>query len=71
MVVDIEQHRELKAGAPHVLFHAPIQSDGLLGPRANYGIAPDGKRILLNVVQEAAGQQSATVVVNWSTEVRK
>jgi eukaryotic-like serine/threonine-protein kinase len=71
MVVYIEQRGGLKADAPRVLFHAPIQSSGILGPRANYGIAPDGKRILLNDVQDAGGQSTATVVVNWSSEVRR
>jgi len=52
-------------------FHAPIQSGGLLGPHANYGMSPNGTRILLNVVQEGSRQPSATVVVNWSTELRK
>ena len=71
MVVNVEQRGELNAGAPHVLFHAPIQSGGLLGPHANYAIAPDGKRILLNVVREGSVQPNATVVVNWSSELRK
>jgi hypothetical protein len=32
MVVDVEPRGELKASAPHVLFHAPIQSAGSSGP---------------------------------------
>jgi WD40 repeat protein len=73
MVVDVEPRGELKASAPHVLFHAPIPATraSLLGPHANYAISPDGKRILLNVVQEGGDQPSVTVVVNWSAELRK
>jgi len=71
MVVDLKQGEELKAGVPHVLFHAPVQYGGILGSRISYAISPDGKRILLNVLQEAGGQQNATVVVNWSSEVRR
>jgi eukaryotic-like serine/threonine-protein kinase len=71
MVVDVERRGGFKAGVPRVVFHAPIPYGGILGSRISYAISPDRKRILLNVVQEARAQQSATAVVNWSAEVRR
>ncbi len=71
MVVAVSTQGEFKAGVPHMLFHAPISSGGLLGPRINYAVGPDGTRILMNVLLENSQQQSITMVVSWIEELNK
>jgi eukaryotic-like serine/threonine-protein kinase len=72
MVVGIEAHGgELKASPPSVLFHTPIRSEGLDAGRINYAVSSDGSRILLNELQPANLPTPTTVVVNWTSELKK
>jgi eukaryotic-like serine/threonine-protein kinase len=72
MVVGIgARGTNLKASPPRVLFYAPVRSEGLAGSRINYALSPDAKRILLNEPQQANLPTATTVVVNWTTELRR
>src|SRR5262249_53286998 len=72
MVVGIEVHgTNLRASAPRSLFYAPVRSEGLAGSHINYAVSADGSRILLNELQQANLPKTSTVVVNWTTELKK
>jgi eukaryotic-like serine/threonine-protein kinase len=72
MVVGLEaQGADLKVNPPRLLFHAPIRSEGLSASRINYAVSADGNRILLNELQLGNQPTATTVVVNWTTELKR
>jgi eukaryotic-like serine/threonine-protein kinase len=72
MVVEVDAHgAELKASPPRALFHAPVRSEGLNASRINYAVSADGNRILLNELLAANLPTPTTVVVNWTTDLKK
>ena len=68
VAVSVDTTTTFAAGAPHILFEAPM-ADGLF----NYDVVPDGSRFLINVVDEgeAARTTPLSIVTNWSAVLHK
>jgi hypothetical protein len=61
----------LDAGTPMALFQTRLASgDRVIPGRPQYGLAPDG-RFLMNVVVDEAPAPPITVVLNWTSELKK
>jgi hypothetical protein len=50
-----------EGGVSKELFEAPLRSEG----RSNYGVSPDGKRFLMNVLLEGKNSREMKVMLNW------
>jgi len=64
MAVEVKTGSKFEAGAPKPLF------DTRPGGR-QFDISPDGRRFLLANVSEDAGHTPMTVVVNWTSQVKR
>lgn len=68
MVVDVSPvGDEFQASVPRVHIDAQISTR----PGAQYTIAPDGKRILANIVPRAVADQPVTLVQNWPVLLKR
>jgi hypothetical protein len=59
----------LEVGVPVPLFRTRIVGIDL--PRAQYAVAPDGQRFLINVIAEDATSSPITIVQNWTAALKK
>ena len=59
----------LDMGVPVPLFRTRIVGVDL--PRAQYAVAPDGQRFLINVIADEATASPITIVSNWTTALKK
>ena len=65
MAVPVRTTPKLEVGSPAPLF-------ALQGRTwADFAVAADGKRFLAVVPQAFAGEQPLTVILNWTSEVRR
>jgi Tol biopolymer transport system component len=61
----------LEAGAPVALFQTGIVGGGTVTPRnPQYAVSSDGKRFLINTVDESAASP-ITIVTNWTAGLKK
>lgn len=68
MAVEIrESGASLEIGAVRPLFQARTLS----GPGRRYDVSPDGQRFLINTLEGEEELSPLTLVVNWTTEIRK
>jgi Tol biopolymer transport system component len=56
-----------EGGVSKELFEAPLRSEG----RSNYGVSPDGKRFLMNVLLEDKNSREMKVMLNWPAGLNK
>ncbi len=52
------------------LFGVRIERPNLGGSRANYAVAPDGQRFLVNQLVDDPARATITVVVNWAARLQ-
>jgi len=71
VAVPIETGAAFKAGTPANLFPAHVSSNGIQDDRNQYVASHDGRRFLINTIDERAGQAPITVVVNWMGLLKK
>jgi Tol biopolymer transport system component len=70
MAVDVTlESAGVEIGAPHLLFHAPLQPPDQ--ERNRYTPSPDGKRFLLSAVPDWDRRPAMTVVLNWAEELKR
>ncbi len=63
----------IEAGAPMQLFRDPIVGGGsmLIGGTQQYAVAPDGQRFLINLAVTEPGSSPITIVLNWTSALKK
>jgi Tol biopolymer transport system component len=73
MAVPVRSATRLDVGAAVPLFEAHLLNGPSTAPgiRAQYDVARDGQRFLLNVPLEDADASSITVVLNWTASLKK
>ena len=74
MTVDVTPGSTLELGRPRVLFEHATFMNAEPAPTSNgadFAVSADGKRLLLNVLDEKAPQSPITVVVNWMATLKK
>jgi hypothetical protein len=59
----------LKVGVPVPLFRTRLV--GVDQPKAQYAVAPDGQRFLMNVIADEATASLITIVQNWTAALKK
>jgi hypothetical protein len=70
MAVDVNLGKgTLEAGVPKMLF--PTSSLGYVGPRNLYECSGDGQRFLINSLKPDAVSVPVTVVVNWTSDLKR
>ena len=70
MAVTIDVAHGFHAGAPRLLFQAPLVGRiGIAGRQ--YGVTRDGQRFLMNLPQQESKPQTLTVTTDWLTAARK
>jgi Tol biopolymer transport system component len=70
MAVDVNLGKgTFEAGVPKILF--PTRSIGYTGPRNYYECSGDGQRFLINSLQSDAGSIPVTVIVNWTSDLKR
>jgi len=68
MAVDIKGNTKIESGIPHVLFNAALD----VGPMNNqYEVTPDGQRFLIPKSLSETAQTPITVVLNWTSLLKK
>jgi Tol biopolymer transport system component len=70
MAAPIDTAGEPEARMPTRLFNVSTNTNPLLSGR-HYAVTKDGKRFLVNVIEEASRTMPLTVVVNWVAAVQK
>jgi Tol biopolymer transport system component len=60
----------LEAGAPKALFQARIASANPIA-RSSFDVTADGQRFIINNLPEEASSAPITVVVNWTSDLKK
>jgi Tol biopolymer transport system component len=74
MTVEVTPGPTLELGRPRVLFEHATFMNAEPAPTPNgadFAVSADGKRLLLNVLDEKAPQSPITVVVNWMATLKK
>jgi hypothetical protein len=73
MAAPVTSATRLDVGAAVPLFEAHLLNGPTSGPglRNQYDVARDGQRFLLNVPLEDATDSSITVVLNWTSGLKK
>jgi hypothetical protein len=69
MAVPITVGAALQPGPPAMLFQTHLL-DTTLTSAAQYDVAPDGQRFLMNVAKETAAVP-VTVVLNWPSSLKR
>jgi eukaryotic-like serine/threonine-protein kinase len=67
MSVDVDTSHSFQAGTPRMLFDMPVDRSGANVP----GVTSDLKQFLLSVPVEHKAAQSFTVMLNWTSAVKK
>jgi hypothetical protein len=68
MAVDVSTTaNSVTLGSPHLLFQANMQSSQL----GSYDVTRDGKKFLINSLNEQGGSNPLTLVTNWTEELKK
>ena len=68
-VVPIKTGATVEAGTPVGLFGTTVPYSGMTDYRNNYTPSHDGRRFLVNTLDERAGQKPYTVILNWQALV--
>ena len=71
MAVTINAGANFEIGKPEPLFQTHLTISGIVDDRNNYIPTPDGQRFLVNELTESQNTQPMTVVLNWSSELKK
>lgn len=71
MAVSIVGSTTLEIGRPEVLFLTNTPLTGITDDRNNYVPAHDGRRFLVNTLDETRSAQPLTFVLNWAAELKK
>jgi hypothetical protein len=71
MAVLMKTGATFENGAPVPLFQTRVAPTNSIGTRNNYVVAADGQRFLVNNVVEDSASQPITVVLNWTTQLKK
>jgi eukaryotic-like serine/threonine-protein kinase len=74
MAVDVTPGPSLVLGRPRTLFEHATFMNAEPAPTPNgadFAVSADGKRLLLNVLDEKATQSPITVVLNWPASLKK
>jgi Tol biopolymer transport system component len=71
MAVDVSTNPEFKAGVPRVLFQAPPLAQASPVPLALWDVTADGKRFLFQAMAGQVAQAPFTVVLNWTSLLKK
>jgi Tol biopolymer transport system component len=69
MSVEVSAGLTFKAGVPKPLFAAPVLGSGFVG--WHWDVAPDGQRFLIETTVEDANSTAMTVVLNWTSLLKK
>jgi serine/threonine protein kinase len=69
MAVDVNLGKGFENGAPHKLFE--FRSGNGLITVAPYAASADGQKFLLNMLVDESGGAPLTVVINWTTALKK
>ena len=67
MAVAIQADSTLQAGQPQALFEPRVFG----APVINYTVSADGQRFLVNTPAEGSNSAPVTVVLNWTSEMKK
>jgi len=70
MAASVDTAGQFQAGIPTPLFSVPTITNPALSGR-HYAVTKDGKRFLVNVIQETSRTIPLTVVVNWPAALQK
>ena len=70
MAVPITTGAALQPGPPAVLFETHLLESTVYVP-AQYDVAPDGQRFLVNTARRTAQGASVTVVLNWMSRLKQ
>jgi hypothetical protein len=68
MAVDASGSETFLAGAPKVLFTAPLATDPVF---SSYSVSADGQRFLMAKPVGEAASPTLTVVLNWPAAAKK
>ena len=71
MSVSVSGTTTLEIGRPELLFQTRIPFTGISGDRTGYAPAQDGKRFMVNALEETMNAQPLTFVLNWSADLKK
>ncbi len=69
MAVDIKADATFQSGLAQALFD--VRVSGLVDVRGHYAVSADGRRFLVNWLGEGGGSSPMTVVLNWTSALRK
>jgi Tol biopolymer transport system component len=69
MAVDIQAESTFQAGLPRPLFD--VRVSGLTDVRTHYAVAADGRRFLVNTIDETDVAAPITVVLNWTARLKQ
>jgi Tol biopolymer transport system component len=69
MSVEVSAGLTFKAGVPKPLFAAPVGGSGFNG--WHWDVAPDGQRFLIETTVEDANSTAMTVVLDWTSLLKK
>ena len=58
------------AGVPHPLFDLVVPEAGAPYP-TDYAVTADGQRFLVNTVVDQPSRPALTVILNWTTALKK
>ena len=70
MAASIDTTGQFQAGIPTPLFPVSTFPNQLIANR-QYAVSADGKRFLVNSVQQSSRTQPLTVVINWPASIQK
>jgi serine/threonine protein kinase len=71
MAAEVKPGSVFAAGLPAALFDAGLRPEGLTESRSSFVVTPDGQRFLVNTNAEEAAHIPITVVVNWTSELKR
>jgi eukaryotic-like serine/threonine-protein kinase len=71
MAVSINKSAALEIGRPEVLFQTNSPITGITDDRNNFVPARDGRRFLINTLDETKNAQPLTFVLNWAANLKK
>jgi Tol biopolymer transport system component len=71
MAAEVKPGSDFSAGLPVPLFDSGLRPEGLTESRSSFVVTPDGQRFLVNTNAEEAARVPITVVVHWTSELKK
>ena len=71
MSVEVKTAPQFEAGAPRLLFQAPVGLTHGMEAGSHYAVSADGQRFLLNLPIQDTTPSPITVVLNWPAGLKK